>query len=129
MNVLICCGSSHDEEHLSCRSQRCVIVCLFFMQHSWLGSPPCLIYSTLAWPRADSEAFSVKSRGVLKSRPPQKNTLIWLLLNLLLQILCETFSRISLLFFFSFTTQLHNATKCREHKPTVSHCHCSGVAE
>lgn len=48
----------------------------------------------------------MKSRGVLKSRPPQKNTLIWLLLNLLLQILCETFSFLEsrCCFFFSYNT-------------------------
>lgn len=48
----------------------------------------------------------MKSRGVLKSRPPQKNTLIWLSLNLLLQILCETFSFLEsrCCFFFSYNT-------------------------
>lgn len=120
-NVLIRCGSSHDEQHLSCTSQRCVIVCLFFMQHSWLGPPPCLIYSTQARPRADREAFSVKSRGVLKSRPPQKNTLIWLLLNLLLQILCETFSFLESRCCFFFLLQ-HNCTMQQNAENTNRQC-------
>lgn len=140
-NVLICRASSHGDEHLNCRSQRCVIVCLFFMQHSWLSSPPCLICSTQPRPGADREAFSVKSCGILKFRPPRNEKKkkskikkaqlkwnIWLLLNI---FYCKCFVK---LFFFKFCccwslTQLHNGTKCRAHKPTVAHCRCSGVAE